>query len=111
LADVGITAIHLVSDGVARNPADGVQEAGRTTATGTDGQSVLVADAAFEFHATPVTTTGTATPAVFAKSASANVLSFDDVLPAPEWQAHDVTTAHVAYSFNSVTALTDGLLY
>jgi len=114
LIEAGIASINLVSDGVARNPADGVQEAGRTTATGTDGQSVLVADAAFEFHTVPATTTTTTTAStstVLAKSASASVLSLVDVLPAPEWQAHDVTSAHVAYSLNSVTALTDGLLY
>jgi hypothetical protein len=50
LADWGITEINLVSDGVRRTPAAGVFEAGRTTATATDGSTVLVADAAFEYH-------------------------------------------------------------
>ncbi len=50
LADWGIASINLVSDGVLRNPVDGVFEAGRSTATTTDGQTVLVADAAFAFR-------------------------------------------------------------
>jgi uncharacterized membrane-anchored protein len=49
LADVGISSIDLTSDGIKRNPADGVTEAGRTTAAATDGSEVLVADAAFEY--------------------------------------------------------------
>jgi hypothetical protein len=49
LADWGITEIHLVSDGVQRTPAPGVVEAGRTTATLTDGTHLLVSDAAFEY--------------------------------------------------------------
>jgi hypothetical protein len=49
LADVGISSIDLTSDGIKRNPADGVTEAGRTTATAADGSEVLVADAAFEY--------------------------------------------------------------
>jgi hypothetical protein len=52
LADWGITEIHLVSDGVQRTPAPGVVEAGRTTATLTDGTHLLVSDAAFEY--TPI---------------------------------------------------------
>ncbi|CAN1497043.1 VCBS repeat [Burkholderiaceae bacterium] len=95
LAEAGIASVHLTSDGVARNPADGVHEAGRTTATTTDGQNVLVADAAFEFHT----------------AAAANLLRFDDVLPAPDWQAHDITSAHVSYSLNSTSALTDELMH
>jgi len=51
LADWGITSINLASDGVVRTPADGVVEAGRTTATAADGTSVLVADAAFDYSA------------------------------------------------------------
>jgi hypothetical protein len=50
LADWGITSINLVSDGVVRSPVAGVTEAGRTIATTTDGQSMLVADAAFAFR-------------------------------------------------------------
>jgi hypothetical protein len=34
---------------VARNPVDGVHEAGHTTATATDGTQVLVADVGFDF--------------------------------------------------------------
>jgi hypothetical protein len=50
LADVGIASINLVSDGVVSTPAAGVTEAGRTTATATDGSSVLVSDAGFEYQ-------------------------------------------------------------
>jgi hypothetical protein len=49
LAEWGLSSIHLISDGVARNPVDGVREAGRTTATAADGTHVLVADAVFDF--------------------------------------------------------------
>jgi hypothetical protein len=49
LGDVGIASIDLASDGVKRTPVDGVEEAGRSSATTTDGQSILVADASFEF--------------------------------------------------------------
>jgi hypothetical protein len=45
-----IASIDLVSDGVQRNPADGVFEAGRSIATTTDGQTILLADAAFDFR-------------------------------------------------------------
>jgi len=49
LADLGTVAINLESDGVERQPAEGVQEAGRGTATLEDGSEMLFADAAFEF--------------------------------------------------------------
>ena len=49
LAEWGLSSIHLISDGVARSPVDGVREAGRTTATAVDGTHVLVADAVFDF--------------------------------------------------------------
>jgi hypothetical protein len=45
-----VSAIQLVSDGVQRTPAQGVVEAGRSTATLADGSSMLVADAAFEYR-------------------------------------------------------------
>jgi hypothetical protein len=38
----------LVSDGVVRQPAPGVTEAGRSTALAVDGSTVLVGDASFE---------------------------------------------------------------
>jgi hypothetical protein len=50
LADWGIASINLVSDGVVRAPAVGVQEAGRSTAEMTDGSKMLVADAAFAYR-------------------------------------------------------------
>jgi VCBS repeat-containing protein len=60
LADVGINAIHLVSDGVVRAPLEGVTEAGRTTATTADGASVLVSDAAFSYQSVSYSMQGTA---------------------------------------------------
>jgi hypothetical protein len=59
LRDWGITSINLNSDNVARTPAQGVHEAGRTLATATDGSSVLVADAAFEYSALSYSLNGT----------------------------------------------------
>ncbi|PUE06853.1 hypothetical protein B9Z51_13055 [Limnohabitans sp. T6-5] len=47
--DLGLESIHLISDGVVRTPVAGVTEAGQTTATATDGSSVLVSDAGFAF--------------------------------------------------------------
>jgi hypothetical protein len=57
LLDWGITSINLSSDNVVRTPVAGVTEAGRTTATATDGTLVLVSDAAFEYHASACTAT------------------------------------------------------
>jgi hypothetical protein len=59
LADVGVTDIHLRSDGVQRTPVEGVVEAGQTTATTTDGSQMLVADAAFAYRALDYATTAT----------------------------------------------------
>ena len=53
LADWGIAAINLVSDGVVQAPAVGVQEAGRSTAKMADGSEMVVADAAFAFQTVP----------------------------------------------------------
>jgi hypothetical protein len=49
LADLGITALQLSSDGVVRNPETGVTEAGRTTAQLANGSTMVVADAAFNY--------------------------------------------------------------
>jgi hypothetical protein len=49
LAELGLASFSLSNDGVARNPVDGVHEAGHTTATATDGTQVLVADVGFDF--------------------------------------------------------------
>ena len=51
LAELDITQIGLVSDGVQANPAQGVSEAGRSSAERSDGSQVLVADAAFTYEA------------------------------------------------------------
>jgi hypothetical protein len=88
LLDWGIKSIQLVSDGVQRTPADGVVEAGRSTATATDGSSVLVADAAFEY----------------------STLALVDVLKVPEQMADlvpftaDVCIPHVYTSADDATA-------
>ena len=47
LAAWGITSIGLTSDGVVSNPAAGVQEFGKTSATLENGTQMVVADAAF----------------------------------------------------------------
>jgi hypothetical protein len=49
LIDLGISEINLVSDGVLRTPATGVTVAGHTTATLSNGSTMAVADAAFEY--------------------------------------------------------------
>jgi hypothetical protein len=49
LADLGITAFQLTSDGVQRTPETGVTEAGRTTAQLANGSTLVVADAAFDY--------------------------------------------------------------
>lgn len=49
LSDWGIQAIQLASDGVQREPAAGVTEAGRSSATTTDGSSMLVSDVGFGY--------------------------------------------------------------
>lgn len=49
LADLGIAAVGLRSDGVAREPVAGVHEAGRTAVQMQDGRTLLAADAAFDY--------------------------------------------------------------
>ena len=86
LADWGIEAIDLLSDGVARSPATGVHEAGRSSATTTDG-SLLVGDVAFEFTAlTTVTPTSVSQGQInLASDTSANLLplTLQDLLALP----------------------------
>jgi hypothetical protein len=53
LSEWGIESINLTSDGVVRTPTQGVTEAGQTTATSTDGSTMLIADAAFEYTSLP----------------------------------------------------------
>jgi hypothetical protein len=55
LADLGVTEINLVSDGVVRTPEVGVTEAGQSTAILADGSVMLVADAAFAYSAAEAT--------------------------------------------------------
>ena len=51
LADLGITSINLVSDGVSQHPAPGVTESGHSSATLSNGGTLTVADATFEYTA------------------------------------------------------------
>jgi hypothetical protein len=49
LADAEITSVNVNSDGVNATPAEGVTEAGRSTAELSNGSSMLIADVAFEY--------------------------------------------------------------
>ena len=49
LADMGIASVNLNSDGVQTTPAEGVTEAGRSTAELSNGSLMLIADVAFEY--------------------------------------------------------------
>ena len=51
LAELGIHAIQLNSDGVVRTPTAGVTESGHSSAQLANGSDMLVADAAFAFQA------------------------------------------------------------
>jgi hypothetical protein len=46
---MGIASVNLNSDGVQTTPAEGVTEAGRSTAELSNGSSMLIADVAFEY--------------------------------------------------------------
>jgi len=95
LADVGLTAINLQSDGVARQSAPGVHEAGRSSATASDGSSVLVGDAAFDFTSlTSVAATSAKQGQIdLATDTSANLLqlSLQDLLALPTETLYDAT--------------------
>jgi hypothetical protein len=98
LADWGIASIDLVSDGVQRNPADGVTEAGRSTATTIDGQSILVSDAAFAFR--EATADELAVQAVKSSTLSEATALGDvaEAAPSDEWQnkPYDLSDAELA---------------
>ena len=51
LVDLGVKSINLTSDGVVRNPANGVTEAGRTTVEMQDGSTLIASDAVFSSSA------------------------------------------------------------
>jgi hypothetical protein len=70
LADLGVTEINLVSDGVVRTPEDGVFEAGQSTATLADGTSMLIADVAFAYSTPSLATASTLSSAKLAADAS-----------------------------------------
>jgi large repetitive protein len=88
LADVGLTAIRLQSDGVARQTAPGVHEAGRSSATASDGSSVLLGDVGFAFTSlTSVAATSAKQGQInLATDTSANLLQLrlQDLLALPE---------------------------
>jgi hypothetical protein len=50
LIDLGITSINLTSDGVVRNPAQGVTEFGQTHATLQNGEQLVLSDVAFAYE-------------------------------------------------------------
>ena len=50
LAELGIEAINLMSDGNVQSPATGVIEHGQSTATFTNGTTMLIADVSFLYH-------------------------------------------------------------
>jgi len=50
LMDAGVESIDLTSDGIERAPVDGVIEHGHTTASLTNGETMLVVDASFEYE-------------------------------------------------------------
>jgi hypothetical protein len=91
LADWGIASIDLQSDGVARSPATGVHEAGRSSATTSDGSSFLVGDVAFDFTALTRVDVASAQNAQInlGTDASANLLQLglSDVLALPNVDA------------------------
>jgi hypothetical protein len=91
LADWGIASMNLQSDGVARSPATGVHEAGRSSATTSDGSSLLVGDVAFDFTALTRVDVASAQNAQInlGTDASANLLQLglSDVLALPSVDA------------------------
>jgi hypothetical protein len=82
LADLGITALQLNSDGVARNPETGVTEVGRSTAQLANGSTLVVADAAFNY--TLSTAEVSVIPASEPGSTSSVIPAEGSVIPAPE---------------------------
>jgi hypothetical protein len=99
LKDVGVTSINVGHDNTVTQQNGNLLQ-GVSSFTSTDGKTHEVVDAWFQTVAKATSVAGTKA-----------VLSFDDVLPAPDWQAHDITSAHVAYSLNSTSALTDELMH
>jgi hypothetical protein len=51
LQELGITSVHLTSDGIQRTPETNIIEAGQSSATLADGSSMLIADAMFMYSA------------------------------------------------------------
>jgi len=95
LADVGLTAINLESDAVARQSAPGVYEAGRSSASASDGTSVLLGDAAFAFTSLTNVAASSASQGQInlASDTSANLLqlTLHDLLALPTENLFDTT--------------------
>jgi hypothetical protein len=83
LADWGLSAINLTSDGVVRTPTDGVTEYGHTMATATDASQVLVGDVAFRFDTLVVVDVRTDTLSVADNAAHTLHVALNDVLGQP----------------------------
>jgi hypothetical protein len=91
LADLGITALQLNSDGVQRTPETGVTEAGRTTAQLANGSTLVVADAAFNYTLTaaevsviPASEPGSMPPDANTMDPGSSSGVTNAVIPAPE---------------------------
>jgi Bacterial Ig-like domain/FG-GAP-like repeat/RTX calcium-binding nonapeptide repeat (4 copies) len=138
LKDVGVTRISLGHDSTITHQNGNLLQ-GVSSFTTTDGKTHDVVDAWFQtvttafdakhddvFDARQALPVAKADVASVSSSADGvqeagritvmgtdgrNVLSFDDVLPAPDWQAHDITSAHASYTLNSTTLLTDELMH
>jgi hypothetical protein len=98
LADWDIVSIDLVSDGVQRNPVEGVFEAGRSTATTTDGQTILVADAAFAFREATADELAAQAVKSTAVSDATALVGVAELAPSDEWQnkPHDLSDEELA---------------
>jgi hypothetical protein len=104
LADWGVTSLNLVSDGVQRTPAAGVTEAGRTTATTTTGNAMLVADAAFDFSSLSPLRAAHAQADEVSVGSAVLKLNLQDVLQAETSHSNDslgVTSAFVGAAATS----------
>ncbi|PIT72998.1 hypothetical protein B9Z42_11950 [Limnohabitans sp. B9-3] len=129
LKDVGVTQINLGHDSTITQQNGNLLQ-GVSSYTTTNGTTHEVVDAWFQTVTTAfdaqqddvfdarealplpkVDVAQASAPIVVTRLEGDSVLRFDDVLPAPDWQAHDITSAHVSYSLNSTSALTDELIH
>ena len=80
LSDLGISALQLHSDGVARQPANGVTEAGRTVVEMEDGSTRVAADASFAYESGAVKQTA---PGVFSLNTQGLTLDLAELVDQP----------------------------